>query len=89
MGYQINFTKKAKKQIEKIQKDKKLLTRFLEIIEDIKENTYSSNFKFERLKHNLSGLCSKRLDKKNRILYQVLDGEIVIIIISVLGHYDD
>jgi len=88
MAYKINFAKRAKKDFEKLKKNKKLLKRVLEIIEDIQKDPYSPQFKFERLKHDLSGFCSKRLDSKNRILYRVVDEEVVVILVSLLGHYE-
>lgn len=87
MKYNINLNKVAQKQLDKMKEDKKLLKRALEIIDNIAENPYSPEFKFERLKHNLAGFCSKRLDAKNRIVYRVIDDEVIVIIISVAGHY--
>ena len=43
---------------------------------------------FERLKENYSGFCSKRIDKKNRLIYKVDDYKIIVLIVSVLGHYE-
>ena len=86
MPFQIIFEKKAEKQLEKLRNsNKKLLKKILQIIDNIEVVPYSSYFKFERLKHDLSGFCSKRVDDKNRVLYFVNDGKIVVVIISVLG----
>ena len=87
--FQIDLDKKAKKQLDKIKTNSRLLSKFLEIIADIEQNPYSPNFKFERLKGNLAGYCSKRLDKKNRVIYKVLDDKIIVIIVSILGHYEE
>jgi toxin YoeB len=89
MLYKVDLDKKAQKQLEKVKKNQKLLLKFLEIIEDIKQNPHSPNFKFERLKGNFSGYCSKRLDKKNRVIYKVLDDKIIVIIVTILGHYEE
>jgi len=43
----------------------------------------------EKLKYNFQDHFSKRLDKKNRIIYQVFDERVVVSVISVLGHYED
>lgn len=60
--FQVDLDKKAKKQLDKIKTNSRLLAKFLEIISDVEQNPYSPNFKFERLKGNLSGYFSKRLD---------------------------
>ncbi len=74
--------------MKKLQKDRQLLSRLEKILENIANDPFSPEFKFERLKHNLSGYCSKRLDKKNRIIYQVYETEILVLIVSVVGHYE-
>lgn len=38
------------------------------------------------LKHNLSGLCSKRISQKDRLIYKFDDERIYIFVIG--GHYD-
>jgi toxin YoeB len=85
--YHIVLDDITKKQLKIVSKNAKLYSRMLEIFKDIEINPYSPSFKFERLKHNLSGFCSKRLDKKNRIIYLVEDNIITVTIVSILGHY--
>ena len=87
MKYQIIFDKKAQKQLEKVQKDKRVLHKVLEIIDTLEIDPYSPNHKFERLKGNLSGFCSKRIDQKNRLIYKVEDDQIIVLVVSILGHY--
>jgi toxin YoeB len=65
-----------------------MLKKALLILKEVSIDPYSTTHKFEKLKYNLSGTCSKRLDKKNRILYRVVEQEIIVIIISVSGHYE-
>jgi toxin YoeB len=85
--YRIVFDDVTKKQLLKLSKNKKLYNRMLVILTDIQDNPYSPAFKFERLKHNLKGFCSKRLDQKNRIVYFVEHEIITVTVVSVLGHY--
>ncbi|HYK76279.1 MAG TPA: type II toxin-antitoxin system YoeB family toxin [Daejeonella sp.] len=40
-------------------------------------------------KHGLSGLYSRRITQKHRLLYSIDDEKITILIISVRGHYGD
>jgi toxin YoeB len=86
--YQINLEKLAEKQLNILKNNKKMLKKAMLILEEISIDPYSTTHKFEKLKYNLCGSCSKRLDKKNRILYRVIEQEIIVIIISVSGHYE-
>ena len=66
--------------------DKKILKRINLLINDILRNPYDGIGKPEALKDNLSGLWSRRIDEKNRIVYIVEEN--TVIIISCIGHYD-
>lgn len=87
--YTIEFEKKAQKDLITLKRNKKILIKALSIIDELTFDPYCQTYKFERLKHNYSGFCSKRLDKKNRIIYRVEDDKIIVIVLSILGHYDD
>ena len=85
--FSIKYSKESLAQIKKIH-NKKVLAKIEKIVLEISTNPYSPTHKFERLKNNLSGYCSKRLDQKNRIIYQVIDQKIIVIVVSILGHYE-
>lgn len=87
--YSIDFESRTKKQIQKIHKNKKLYSRFKKILENIQSNPYSNSFKFERLKYYKLPTYSKRLSKKDRIVYVVIENKVKVIVVSVLGHYND
>jgi toxin YoeB len=88
MSYTLQLDKSAQKQLDKLEKNKKLLAKILIILDEIIEDPYSKAHKFERLKYNLSGFCSKRIDQKNRIVYQVIDEQVLVFVISIVGHYE-
>lgn len=67
--------------------DKKTLKRINSLIKDIQRNSSDGIGKPERLKENMSGWWSRRIDEVNRIVYCEKDG--AIIIASCKGHYDD
>lgn len=59
--------------------DKKTLKRINQIIKDIERNPYDGIGKPEPLKFDFSGLWSRRINQEHRLIYQVLDDEIIII----------
>lgn len=65
--------------------DKKTLKRINLLIKDIQRNPFEGIGKPEPLKENLTGLWSRRIDDKNRIVY--FEKEEIIYIISCKGHY--
>ena len=66
--------------------DRKVLKRLNDIIKDIERNGYNSGIgKPEPLKNNLSGWWSRRIDKENRIVYRIENGNLEIT--QCRGHY--
>jgi toxin YoeB len=59
--------------------DKKTLKRINQIIKDIERNPFDGIGKPEPLKFDFSGLWSRRINQEHRLIYQVLDDEIIII----------
>ena len=67
--------------------DKKIQKRISTLIEDICLHPFSGRGKPEALKYELSGMCSRRIDEKNRIIYSAT--ETLITVYSLRGHYLD
>ncbi|MDO6444582.1 Txe/YoeB family addiction module toxin [Colwellia sp. 1_MG-2023] len=70
------------------EKDKKLHKALCKILKEMLRSDPSSGLgKPEPLKHNLSGLWSKRISQKNRLIYKF--DEEYIYIFAIGGHYTD
>ena len=70
------------------EKDKKLHTALCKILKEMMRSDPSKGLgKPEPLKHNLSGLWSKRISQKDRLIYKFDDQ--CIYIFAIGGHYDD
>jgi len=70
------------------EKDKKLHKALCKLLKDMlrSDDPASGPGKPERLKHNLSGLWSRRISQKDRLIYKFDDEHIYIFAIG--GHYD-
>ena len=69
----------------KQQDNLKIQQRISELIDNICEHPFTGIGKPEPLKYELSGLWSRRITRKHRIIYEVLNNKISII--SMKGHY--
>lgn len=67
--------------------DKKTLKRINMLIKDIERNGHNGLGSPEPLKGNLSVFWSRRIDKKNRLVYRIADN--VIQIIQCRTHYGE
>jgi toxin YoeB len=43
----------------------------------------------EPLKYKERQLYSRRITKKHRLVYQIIDDKVIVLVLSVSGHYDD
>ena len=65
--------------------DKKIYSKIVTLIKDIHRDPISGLGKPEALKHELSGLWSRRISDEHRLVYGVTDEEIIIV--SCKFHY--
>lgn len=89
--YTLRITDTAKKHLSLLHAsgNKTLIKRIERIFDELSLHPYQGIGKPEALKHNLSGYWSRRIDDKNRIVYQVDNENIIVIIIAAKGHYSD
>ena len=66
--------------------DKKMLKKINELIKDISRTPFEGIGKPEPLKYDLAGFWSRRIDREHRLVYQYIDGEVLIY--SCRYHYD-
>lgn len=66
--------------------DKQILRKINELIKDIQRHPYEGLGKPEPLKYDLAGFWSRRIDREHRLVYQVIEQEILIY--SCRYHYD-
>ena len=85
--YKIFYTKTAAKDIAKL-KAAHLDVRAKRLIELIKENLYQNPPSYERLVGDLQGLYSRRINIQHRLVYEVLEEQKSIVIVSLWTHYE-
>ncbi|MCL2503222.1 MAG: Txe/YoeB family addiction module toxin [Coriobacteriia bacterium] len=73
------------KDIETFHNDPKKVAKILSLIEDACEHPYSGLGKPEPLRYGLQGYWSRRIDKVNRLIYRVIEPDLILI--SCVGHY--
>lgn len=85
--YKVVYTKKAAGDIPKL-KAAKLDGKAKALIELIKEDPYRTPPRFEKLVGDLQGALSRRINIKHRLVYEVLEDEKTVKIISLWTHYE-
>lgn len=62
-----------------LKNDRKTLARINKLIEDVLRDPFTGIDKPEPLKHHLPGAWSRRIDDEHRLVYLVVNDEIVIL----------
>lgn len=86
--YTLKFHKKALKDIEKL-KENKLDTKAKKLIAIIKENPLQIPPPYEKLLGELNSYYSRRINVQHRLVYQIIEEQKVIKIISLWSHYEN
>lgn len=85
--FSIVFTKKATQDIPKL-KAANLDGKAKALIGILRENPYQNPPPYEKLKGDLKGAISRRINVKHRLVYQVLEESQTVKIISLWTHYE-
>jgi toxin YoeB len=89
--YSVKISKSAQKDLFKIYKsgNKPDIEKITRILEELAISPYNGVGNPEKLKFDLSGFWSRRINKKDRIIYAVNEQIVTVNVISALGHYYD
>ena len=87
MNFKISLGPLALEHIQALKKagDKVALKKIAILVDELTKHPFTGTGKPEPLRHNLSGLWSRRINQKHRLIYRV--EEDTVYIQSVKGHY--
>jgi len=85
--YRIVFTRAAEEDAPKL-KAAHLDTKAKRLLDVLRQNPFQTPPPYEKLRGNLEGAYSRRLNIKHRLVYQVLREQETVKIISMWTHYE-
>ena len=88
--YSIEYTERAKQDFALLRKNdpasfKKALRLTVELMEHPKTETVHP----EQLKGDKTGKWIRRITKHHRLVYEIREQQIIVLILTAYGHYDD
>ena len=88
--YDITYTQDALIDLKRLQKNEpKVYQKARRFIEELREHPKSGTGHPEPLKGKPEGRWSRELTKKHRLVYRIFDEEVLVLVLSSYGHYDD
>jgi len=90
MTYSIELDMQARFDLEKLAKSEpKVFKKAQRLIEELKTHPKTGLGHPEPLKGKPENRWSRELTKKHRLVYRIYETEVVVLVISAYGHYDD
>jgi len=91
MSYSITITLEANQDILNLRKsgDKMALKKLDILLNELREHPQTGTGKPEMLRNRLSGLWSRRITVKHRLIYEINDEMVNVLILNTYGHSSD
>jgi toxin YoeB len=91
MSYKLVISPEAKEDLKAHEKagNKILLKKIIILLRELEEHPTLGTGKPKKLKYKHAGIWSRRIDGKHRLLYQIKEETISVIVISAKEHYGD
>lgn len=91
MTYELILTEEAKQHLIEWNRSgqKKTIAKIVRLFEELKEHPATGTGQVEQLKGNLAGLWSRRIGKGARMIYRIENEKVIVIVVSLKGHYGD
>lgn len=88
--FEIRFTKNALEGVSRLEKSEPAAFRKLcGLIEELREHPFSGTGKPEQLKGFKVIVWSRKITQKHRLVYEIENDTVRVILLSVYGHYGD
>ena len=87
--YTIEISSKARKELQLHYKSGKqsAIRKIEQIFLELSTTPYEGTGNLEPLKYQLTGYWSRRIYKKDRIVYKVFEDRVIVLIVLAIGHY--
>lgn len=91
MSYKLVITRDAEEDLVRHRKagDKKALKRLARILDELREHPATGFGRPEQLKHEWTGYWSREITEKHRLIYQIRNETVTVLIVQAYGHYGD
>lgn len=90
MIYELDFTEQARKDISVLKKSEpQAYKKFKRLLTELQEHPTTGSGKPEMLKYNYSGKWSRHISDKHRLIYEIHDDIVTVVVLSTFGHYQD
>ena len=90
MIYKIDIKEQAEYDLLRLAKEEpKAFLKAQNLIEELREHPKTGTGHPEPLRGDRAGQWSRHISKKHRLIYEIRETEVVVLVLTAYGHYDD
>jgi len=90
MSYTIDFIDSAKREIRMLKKNEpQAYKKAVKLIAELREHPKTGTGHPKPLGEDRAGQWSRRITQKHRLVYKIEEGQVIVLVLSAWGHYDD
>lgn len=90
MKYQIHYLASAERGLLQLYKSEpKAYQKALKLIAELRDHPRTGTGKPEPLSGDRAGQWSRRITQRHRLVYEIHDTEVVVLVLTAYGHYED
>ena len=88
--YDIVYTEEARRGLARLRKDEpKAHAKAVKLLQEVLHHPRTGTGHPEPLTGERNEQWSRRITKKHRLVYEIHDTEVVVIVLTAYGHYED
>ena len=90
MRFEVDFKEQATRDLVALAKNEpKAFAKAQALIDELRAHPRTGTGHPEQLSGDRAGQWSRRITKKHRLIYEIHDMEVVVLVLSAYGHYED
>lgn len=88
--YDIIFSPRAQADIAKLKRDEpNAHKKVIKLVNELMDHPRTGTGKPEPLSGDRAGQWSRRITQRHRLVYEIRDTEVVVLVLTAYGHYED
>ena len=88
--YKLDYTDEAKLDMQRLKhKEPKAFQKLGKLLEELMEHPHTGTGKPKQLSGDRARQWSRHITKKHRLVYEIHATEVVVLVLTAYGHYDD
>ena len=88
--YKLDYTDEAKLDMQRLKHDEpKAFQKLGKLLGELMDHPRTGTGKPEPLKGDRAGQWSRHITRKHRLVYEIHDTEVIVLVLTAYGHYND